>query len=75
MAEQPVKIEVTAGVGIKGVAYAKGDVVEVSQSDALQLIAMGKAKGYEAPKVDRAVGLKTDDAAPLVKRTRKTKAK
>jgi UDP-N-acetyl-D-mannosaminuronate dehydrogenase len=75
MAEQKVKIEVIAGVGIKGVAYAKGDVVEVSQSDALQLIAMRKAKGYEAPMVDRSIGLNTEDAAPLVKRTRKTKAK
>ena len=75
MAEQKVKIEVIAGVGIKGVAHAKGDVVEVSQSDALQLIAMRKAKGYEAPKVDRSIGLNTEDAAPLVKRTRKTKAK
>ncbi len=75
MAEQRVKIEVVAGVGIAGVAHAKGDVVEVSQTDALQLIAMGKAKGYEAPKVDRSIGLDTQDAAPLVKRTRKTKDK
>lgn len=75
MAEQKVKIEVIAGVGIKGVAYAKGDVVEVSQADALQLIAMRKATGYEAPKVDRAIGLNTEDAAPLVKRTRKPKVK
>ena len=75
MPEQKVKIEVIAGVGIEGVAYAKGDVVEVSQTDAVQLIAMRRAKGYEAPKVDRSVGLNTEDAAPLVKRTRKTKAK
>lgn len=75
MAEQKVKIEITSGVGIEGVAYAKGDVVEVSQTDAVQLIAMRRAKGYEAPKVDRAIGLNTEDAAPLVKRTRKTKAK
>lgn len=75
MAEQKVKIEITSGVGIEGVAYAKGDVVEVSQTDAVQLIAMRRAKGYEAPKIDRAIGLNTEDAAPLVKRTRKTKAK
>jgi len=36
---------------------------------------MRKATGYEAPKVDRAIGLNTEDAAPLVKRTRKPKAK
>jgi len=69
MAEQNVKVEVISGVGIKGVAYQKGDVVEVSQRDALQLIAMRKVKGYEAPKVDRSVGLNTEDAPSLVKRT------
>jgi hypothetical protein len=71
-------IKCTRDVLIQGTAYEAGSVVEVTEKIALQLINMGKAQpdgDDAAEKKDRAVGLTTKSAAPLLKRGAKKKAK
>ena len=68
-----MKIEILRDCAIKGVHVPAGDIVEVSDRDAIDLINMGKATPSEAkqPSKDRSVGLTTETAAPIKKRGRK----
>lgn len=69
-----VKIEIARTVGVAGKHCEPGDVVEVPENIAIELIAARQAVPYEEKeKTNRAVGLDTSTAAPIVKRTRKTK--
>jgi len=67
------KIQVTRNIAIAGKHYEAGDVVDVKESDAIVLIANRRAIPYEEKPVNRAVGLDTETAQPIVKRTRKKK--
>ena len=64
------KIKLTRNVRIAGKHYDAGDVAEVSQKDAITLIASRQAVPYEEELTNRSVGLDTSTAAPIVKRTR-----
>ena len=65
------KIKVTRNVRIAGKHYDAGDIADVSQSDAITLIASRQAVPYEEKEiVDRSIGLDTSTASPIVKRTR-----
>lgn len=69
-----IKIEVTRNIRIAGKHCEAGDIVEVSENDAIQLIAARQAVPYEEKaKTNRSVGLDTSTAEPIVKRTRKKK--
>ena len=68
-----MKIRITQDCGIAGKHTEAGEVVDLPDNDAINIINMGKATpddGKAKPK-DRAVGLNTDNAAPLKKRSRK----
>lgn len=57
---------------IKGAPYQAGDVVDLEQHEALDLINMGKAQpADDASLTNRAVGLTKKSAASLVKRKAK----
>ncbi len=68
-----MKIILNRDVAIGGRHYAVGETVDVSDTDALALINMGKAQPKDKPKAgeDRSVGLTTSDAPALVKRGRR----
>lgn len=68
-----MKIEILRDCGIKGVHTPAGDIVNVSDNEAIALINMGKATIAEAKQQnkDRSVGLTTETAAPLKKRGKK----
>jgi len=68
-----MKIILNRDVAIGGRHYAVGETVDVSDTDALALINMGKAQPNTKAKVfeDRSVGLTTSDAPALVKRGRR----
>jgi len=71
--EVDLKIRITQTCGIAGEHIEAGEVVDLPDNDAIAVINMGKATpddGKAKPK-DRAVGLNTDNAAPLKKRSRK----
>ena len=70
-----MKIILSRDVAIGGRHYAVGEIVDVSDADALALINMGKAQPKDKPKAveDRSVGLTTSDAPALVKRGRSKK--
>ena len=72
-----MKITVTRAVAIGGVHHEPGETVDVADEVGIRLTNMGKAQPAEgAPQVeDRAVGLTTKSAGPLVKRGAKKKAK
>ena len=67
-----MKIILSRDVAIGGRHYAVGETVDVSNTDALALINMGKAQPNTKAKAgdNRSVGLKTSDAPALVKRGR-----
>ena len=68
-----MKIILSRDVAISGRHHAVGETVDVSDTDALALITMGKAQPKDKPKSgeDRSVGLTTSDAPALVKRGRR----
>ena len=68
-----LQIEITQDCAINGEHTPAGTVVDLSDNDALAVINMGKATPYEgkAKSKDRSVGLTTETAAPLKKRSRK----
>jgi len=70
-----MKIILNRDVAIGGRHYAVGEIVDVSDADALALINMGKAQPNTRAKAgeDRCVGLTTSDAPALVKRGRSKK--
>ena len=69
-----VKIEIARNILVDGNHCEPGDVVEVTEGIALELIANRRAVPYEEKqKTNRAVGLDTSTAEPIVKRTRKKK--
>jgi hypothetical protein len=44
-----MKIQITRGVGIRGVGYPPGDIVDVDETDAQIVIRLGKAIRYVEP--------------------------
>ena len=68
-----MKIEILRDCAIKGVHVRAGDIVDLTDTEALTLINMGKAAPSETKKQtkDRSVGLTTETAAPIKKRGRK----
>ena len=68
-----MKIEILRDCAIKGVHTPAGDIVDLPDAEAIDIINMGKATPAEniKPVEDRSVGLTTATAAPLKKRTRK----
>ena len=67
-----MKIILSRDVAIGWRYYAVGEIVDVSDEDALALINMDKAQPEDkAQKKDRSVGLTTSDASALVKRGRR----
>ncbi|MBO89525.1 MAG: hypothetical protein CMP14_08385 [Rickettsiales bacterium] len=68
-----MKIKITQDCGIAGEHTEAGQVVDIPENEAIAVVNMGKATPYDgkAKPKDRAVGLNTDNAAPLKKRTRK----
>lgn len=70
-----IKIEIARNVRVAGKHCEAGDIIEVSENDAVQLIASRQAIPYEEKQkiTNRSVGLDTSTAEPIVKRTRKKK--
>lgn len=69
-----IKVEIARNVRVAGKHCEPGDIVEVTEGIALELIANRRAVPYEEKqKTNRSVGLDTSTAEPLVKRTRKKK--
>lgn len=67
-----MKIKCLRNMLINGEAHVAGDVVEVEQPVALDLINIGKAQPYDEKSLtNRAVGLTKKSAASLVKRNTK----
>lgn len=68
-----MKVEILRDCGVKGVHVPAGDVVELDDNEAIALINIGKATPSDSKKKaeDRSVGLTTESAAPLKKRSRK----
>ena len=70
-----MKIVLSRDVAIDGRHHSAGETVDVSNSDGIALVNMGKAQPKDKPKStkDRSVGLTTSDAPALVKRGRRKK--
>jgi len=70
-----MKIILSRDVAIDGRHHSAGETVDVSDSDGIALVNMGKAQPKDAakPSKDRSVGLTTSDAPALVKRGRRKK--
>jgi len=70
-----IKIEIARNVRVAGKHCEAGDIVEVPEGIALELIANRRAVPYEEKQktTNRSVGLDTSTAEPIVKRTRKKK--
>jgi hypothetical protein len=68
-----VKVEVARSILVNGNHCEPGDVVEVPEGIAIELIANRRAVPYEEQKkkTNRSVGLDTSTAEPIVKRTRR----
>ena len=68
-----MKIILSRDVAIDDSHHSAGETVEVSDSDGIGLVNMGKAqpKDKANEKKDRSVGLTTSDAPALVKRGRR----
>lgn len=66
-----IKIKVTRNILIAGEHYNAGDIANVSQKDAFDLITAQRAVPYEEKLNDRSIGLDTENASSIVKRTRK----
>ena len=67
-----MKIILSRDVAIDGRHHSAGETVDVSDSDGIALVNMGKAQPEDkAQKKDRSVGLTTSDASALVKRGRR----
>ena len=70
-----MKIILSRDVAIAGVHRAAGETVDVSDSEAVALVNMGKGQfeNEANEKKDRSVGLTTSEAPALVKRGRRKK--
>jgi len=71
--EALLKIMITQDCGIAGEHTEAGTVVDLPDNQALTVIGMGKATPHDgnAKTKDRSVGLTTETAAPIKKRSRK----
>jgi len=71
--EVHLKIKITRDCVINGEHTPAGTVVDVPDNDAIAVINMGKATPSDGKTKtkDRAIGLTTETAAPIKKRSRK----
>jgi len=67
-----MKLICTRGVMIKGEAYAPGDLLELDNGLASEMLATGKV--VPADTIDRSIGI-TEEPAPVKKTTRKRSTK
>ena len=69
------KIILSRDVAIDGRHHSAGETVDVSDTDGIAPVNMGKAQPKDKPESakDRSVGLTTSDAPALVKRGRRKK--
>ena len=70
-----MKIVLSRDVATDGRHHSAGETADVSDSDGIALVNMGKARPKDKPKPfkDRSVGLTTSDARALVKGGRRKK--
>jgi len=68
-----LKIQITRDCAINGEHTPAGTVVDLPDNEAINVINMGKATPADGKTKakDRAIGLNTETAAPLKKRSRK----
>tara|TARA_S200002703_G_scaffold60169_1_gene52062 strand:+ start:1250 stop:1534 length:285 start_codon:yes stop_codon:yes gene_type:complete len=76
--EVPMPYVILKGCMAAGQRRSAGDVVDLGQDEANNLISMGRAAKADAPSpkpADRSVGLKKSDAPAVKKRIRRTAKK
>tara|TARA_Y100000593_G_scaffold52446_1_gene98481 strand:- start:776 stop:1036 length:261 start_codon:yes stop_codon:yes gene_type:complete len=71
--EVHLKIKITQDCGIAGEHTEAGQVVDIPENEAIAVVNMGKATPYDGKTKteDRSVGLTTETASPIKKRSRK----
>ena len=60
-----MKVKITRGVIVTGLAACVGDVVEVDEFEAGFLVSIGKAELYVEPKVEKAAPVVKADTPPV----------